>query len=110
MLKVRFILNEIKDQYLLDNRPWIIGYSGGKDSTMLLQMVWYDLRGIPKEQHHKKIHVVCNDTLVENPKVMETVDKSLENIAAQTSREQLPITVAKTTPALEDTFWVKEIR
>ena len=33
-----FIESEIQDQYLSDdnNRPWIVGFSGGKDSTMLL--------------------------------------------------------------------------
>ncbi len=37
-LKVPFIEQEIIDQYLYDDnpRPWIIGFSGGKDSTMLL--------------------------------------------------------------------------
>ena len=32
------IIEELMDQYLEDdryNRPWIIGFSGGKDSTVL---------------------------------------------------------------------------
>ena len=31
--QTEFILNEIKEQYLADARPWIVGFSGGKDST-----------------------------------------------------------------------------
>ncbi|MCC6722505.1 MAG: hypothetical protein IT243_09915, partial [Bacteroidia bacterium] len=43
--------NEIIDQYLYDEnptRPWIIGFSGGKDSTMLLQVVWNALKKIDR--------------------------------------------------------------
>lgn len=38
---IKSIESEIIDQYLNDefDRPWIIGFSGGKDSTMLLQIV-----------------------------------------------------------------------
>ena len=105
-MKIPFILEEIKDQYLSDNRPWIIGFSGGKDSSMLLQLVWTALRELPAEKRTKRVHVVCNDTLVENPKIVEWIDHSLANIDQQAIRENLPFTVAKTTPALEDTFWV----
>ena len=104
MLKIQFILDEIKDQYLCDEKPWIIGFSGGKDSSSLLQLVWYALRQIPTEKRTKEVHVVCNDTLVENPKIVEWIDKSLENIEKQAQKEGLPIIVSKTTPILEDTF------
>ncbi len=40
---VENIIAEIKEQYLADNTPWIIGFSGGKDSTTLLQLVFYSL-------------------------------------------------------------------
>jgi DNA sulfur modification protein DndC len=109
MMKIQFLLDEIKDQYLIDERPWIIGFSGGKDSSMVLQLVWYALRQIPKEKLTKSIHVICNDTLVENPKIVEWIDKSLENIKNQAKKEDLPFIVAKTTPLLEDTFWVNLI-
>ncbi len=106
---INFIKDEIKDQYLLDNRPWIIGFSGGKDSSLLLQLVWYALRELPKNKLTKEIHVVCNDTLVENPKVVEWIDKNLDNINKQAQKEKLPIIVAKTFPELEDSFWVNLI-
>ncbi|EJF53966.1 putative sulfurtransferase DndC [Saprospira grandis DSM 2844] len=109
MLNVRYILEEIKDQYLIDDRPWIIGFSGGKDSSALLQFVWYAIREIPKEKLTKEIHVVCNDTLVENPTVVHWIDKNLDAIERQAIKEKLPIVVAKTTPALDDSFWVNLI-
>lgn len=107
--QINYIHEEIKDQYLQDNRPWIIGYSGGKDSTTLLQLIWYVIKELPQEKLTKEIHVVCNDTLVENPKVMEWVDQSLEQIKQQAQIDNLPIIVKKTMPALDDTFWVNLI-
>lgn len=104
--QISYINAEIKDQYLQDNRPWIIGYSGGKDSTALLQLVWYALKEIPQDKLTKEVHVICNDTLVENPKIVEWVDESLEQIKQQAIIDKLPVIVKKTMPALDDTFWV----
>ena len=106
---IDFIKDEIKDQYLADERPWIIGFSGGKDSTAVLQLVWYALRELPEEKRSKEVHVVCNDTLVENPRVVHWIDSNLDNIAKQAKKENLPFVVAKTTPELEDSFWVNLI-
>jgi len=41
--RINYIENEIIDQYLHDEnktRPWIVGFSGGKDSTVVLQLIW----------------------------------------------------------------------
>lgn len=45
------IIEDIKDQYLEkdNNIPWIIGFSGGKDSTVVLTLVWKALLSIRKE-------------------------------------------------------------
>lgn len=108
-MKIEFIKDEIKDQYLSDNRPWIIGFSGGKDSTALLQLVWYALSELPKEYLTKEIHVVCNDTLVENPRIVEWIENNLDSIKRKAYNDDLPIIVAKTNPELEDSFWVNLI-
>ena len=34
------IYDEIRTVYLNDDRPWILGFSGGKDSTCMVQLVW----------------------------------------------------------------------
>ncbi len=105
------IQTEIIDQYLNDDnpRPWIVGFSGGKDSTMLLQMVWYAVATIPPEIRKRSIYVVCNDTLVENPKVASYVDSVLEKIQEAALKQSMPVLVHKTKPALEDSFWVNLI-
>jgi DNA sulfur modification protein DndC len=87
-------------------RPWIIGFSGGKDSTALLQLVWLAVKQIPHEDRHREIFVVCNDTLVENPIIQEYVNSVLIKIEQSAVEQGLPIKVQKTIPRLEDSFWV----
>ena len=45
------IIEDIKDQYLErdNNIPWIIGFSGGKDSTVVLTLVWKALLAVREE-------------------------------------------------------------
>lgn len=107
--RIKHIISEIEDQYLLSedfNRPWIIGFSGGKDSTAMLQMVWLALKNIPSELRQRNIYVVCNDTLVENPIVVDYVLGVLDKIEQAAVEQSLPIKVQKTIPRLEDSFWV----
>lgn len=115
--RIEYIIDEILDQYMyadLTDRPWIIGFSGGKDSTVLLTLVWLALRKIKEEkivpfQLRRPVYVVCNDTLVENPIISSYVDDVLSQIEIKAREEDLPIVVRKTMPKLEDSFWVNVI-
>ena len=112
MIDIKFLESEIRDQYLADdnNRPWIIGFSGGKDSTMLLQLVWSTVSKIEMAKAFQRpIYVVCNNTLVENPKIITFTERTLNKIEAAVLRTGLPISVIRTTPKLEDTFWLNLI-
>ncbi len=102
---------EIADQYLHDDNPrsWIIGFSGGKDSTTLLQLVWYAVKSVPAELRTRKIYVVCNNTLVENPKILDFSERVLNKIQKAASEQSMPVYVSRTVPKLEDTFWVNLI-
>lgn len=108
---IKEIENEIIDQYLNDENPrsWIVGFSGGKDSTMLLQLVWLAIKSIPAELRTRKIYVVCNNTLVENPRILDYSEKVLNKIQQAASEQSMPVYVNRTTPKLEDTFWVNLI-
>ena len=109
---LKHIEAEIIDQFMEDdnNRPWIIGFSGGKDSTMLLQLVWNALLKIePIIRQQRKLYVICNDTLVENPKIVEFIYRTLNNIKKVAIRDNINVIVETTTPRLEDTFWVNLI-
>jgi DNA sulfur modification protein DndC len=108
---IQEIEEELIDQYVNDDnpRPWIIGFSGGKDSTMLLQVVWNAVKSIPAEARNRKIYVVCNNTLVENPKILEYSEKVLSLIQKAAAEQSMPVYVNQTTPKLEDSFWVNLI-
>lgn len=103
------LMDEVRSLYLEDRIPWVIGYSGGKDSTATLQLVWVALQGLPEHQRTKPVHVISTDTLVENPVVAAWVNRSLEVMNEAAEREGLPITPHKLTPTVEDTFWVNLI-
>ncbi len=115
--RIEYIIDEILDQYMyadLTFRPWIIGFSGGKDSTVLLTLVWLALRKIKEQtvvpfQLRRPVYVVCNDTMVENPIIATYVDEVLKKIEIKAREEDLPIFVRKTVPKLEDSFWVNVI-
>lgn len=115
--KVEGIIAEIIDQYAYadqSERPWIIGFSGGKDSTVLLMLVWMALQrirnGMPYPyQLKRKVYVVCNDTMVENPIIANYVEDVLSKITEAARDQDLPIIVQKTTPKLEETFWINVI-
>lgn len=112
--RINHIIDEIVDQYLLDDdnyRPWIIGFSGGKDSTVLLQLIWKaiekvkDFSGVAR----RDIYVVCNDTMVENPIIANYVNQVLDKIIIAARDQDMPIQVQKTIPRLEDSFWLNMI-
>ena len=99
--------DEIRKVYLSDNRPWIIGFSGGKDSTCLVQLVWNALSELPKENLQKKIYVISSDTLVESPQISERIIGSLDKIEKIAKGIHLPISTNLLRPKLSDTFWVR---
>ena len=100
---------EVKQIYLADHVPWVIGYSGGKDSTAVLQVVWSALSEIPKKERHKNVHVISTDTLVENPIVAAWVNGSLRTMEQAAEKQDLPIVPHRLTPRVEETFWVNLI-
>ena len=101
------IFEEIQNVYLGDNRPWIIGYSGGKDSTCLVQLVWNALSELPREKLQKKIYVISSDTLVESPQIAERIIKSLDKMEKAGAETNLPIATNILRPKITDTFWVR---
>ena len=97
---------EIQQAYLGDSRPWILGFSGGKDSTCMIQVVWDSLCSMPREKLTKTVYVISSDTLVESPKIVETVTDSLESMEKFAKKAGLPLETNLVRPVLDDTFWV----
>jgi DNA sulfur modification protein DndC len=103
------ICEEIRSIYIEDNVPWIIGYSGGKDSTATLQLIWLALKDLPPESRSKTVHVISTDTLVENPVVSSWVRKSLDEMGKAASEQAIPVRPKLLHPRVEETFWVNLI-
>ena len=101
--------DEIREVYCGDDRPWVIGYSGGKDSTTALQLVWSALKGLPSEKLSKPVYVISSDTLVETPMIVDFVNRTLDQINTAAKLAGLPITSHKVTPQTDDSFWVNVI-
>ena len=107
---INTIKNDIKELYLSDSLPWIIGYSGGKDSTACVQLVWDAIAELDEEQRlKKKIHVISTDTLVENPAVAMWVEVSLKKMELAAREQKMPIFPKRLVPELQDRFWVNLI-
>ena len=100
---------EIRELYLADDVPWIIGYSGGKDSTAVVQLTWLAIAEIPADQRRKTVHVISTDTMVENPVVAAWVTKSLTALSEKALKQSMPMRAQLLHPRLEESFWVNLI-
>ena len=100
------IYSEIQRVYLGDNRPWILGFSGGKDSTCMVQLVWNALSQLPTDRLHKKLYVISSDTLVESPKVVQQITAMLGMMEDASKKSRLPISTNLVRPLVQDSFWV----
>ncbi|MER0203187.1 MAG: DNA phosphorothioation system sulfurtransferase DndC [Nitrosomonas sp.] len=100
------LVDEIKNLYLADNRPWIIGFSGGKDSTTILSLIYSALLDLSPKARNKHVFVVSSDTLVETPVVVDMINRVREVINKQGQIDQLPISAHSVYPKIDQTFWV----
>ena len=100
------LVETIQNLYSADDIPWMIGYSGGKDSTAALQLVWMAIEQLPKEHRNKPIYIMNTNTLVESPIVEKWVEKSLALMEKAVEEKELPFIPTRLTPDYNNTFWV----
>ena len=103
------IYEDIRQVYLSYSYPWVVGYSGGKDSTAMLQLIWYALAELSPKQRQKPVYVISSDTLVETPIIVNYIDETLDKINNRATEVGMPFKAQKLTPVLDDTFWVNLI-
>lgn len=99
------IRKEMEMVYLHDHRPWMIGYSGGKDSTLLCQLVFEMLEALPVEKRWKPVYIVTSDTMVENPIVKAYMHKMSAAINKASQEKQLNVQAHMIFPEIRNTFW-----
>ncbi len=103
------LIELIQRNYLSDGRPWVIGYSGGKDSTCVLQLTWIALSKLPKEQLSKDVYVISSDTLVEAPLIVNQIAQNHRLIIKAAEKQGLPFKAHMVVPQVTDTFWANII-
>ena len=103
------LYREVQHVYLADGRPWVIGYSGGKDSTTTLQLTWIALSRLPREQLTKPVYVISSDTLVESPVVSQYIVSIHQKINQAAAESGLPFKANVVYPETSETYWVNMI-
>jgi 3'-phosphoadenosine 5'-phosphosulfate sulfotransferase (PAPS reductase)/FAD synthetase len=107
------IREELRELYLNDPRMLVVTWSGGKDSSLMLTLLWEAVESIPLELRTKTIHIICSDTGVETPAMTEYVHRNLIKIqkfadrGTKTSNGPLPFKVHLVSPKLKNSFWYK---
>ncbi|CCI26274.1 MAG: DNA phosphorothioation system sulfurtransferase DndC [Microcystis sp. M048S1] len=105
VIDVEIITKEIQSLYLSNSIPFVIGYSGGKDSSAVVQLIWNAISKLSIEERHKKIYVMTTDTQVENPLVSTWVKQSLARMKNEAKMQQMPVEPYLLRPEIKDTFW-----
>jgi len=103
------LIDEIKRVYQSDNRPWVIGYSGGKDSTTVVELVYKMLQCLRDSERTKNVYIVSSDTLIENPLIKIYLNKMNDLLGEAAKRDNLPIKTCMVTPPANNSFWANVI-
>ena len=107
-INYELLIENITKAYLdsRQNFPWIVGFSGGKDSTLVTHLVFESIMNINPKKRTRNIYILSNDTLVESPFVTEHVTEQMKLIQNAADCFSLPIKTVITKPKIEHTFWV----
>ena len=103
------LIEEIQYVYRSDDRPWVIGYSGGKDSTTVVELVYKMLQSLPDWMRHKSVYIVSSDTRIENPLIKIYLNEMNDLIGKAAERDGLPIKTAMVMPPADNSFWANVI-
>jgi len=105
--KLETLRRDLRAEYLQPHaKPWILGFSGGKDSTLLLHSVVECLQSIAPDERRRRVVILSNDTRVESPVYQAFVDKLLDGLQENLEALNLPMEVVQTSPKADETFWV----
>ena len=100
-------VSRITSAYLSDPEPWIVGYSGGKDSTALVKLIFQSLLRL--QRGRKPVTVIYCDTGVEIPLASALARQALHDLQREAENHSLPISVRVLSPPVHESYWVKVI-
>lgn len=102
---LRDLVKEIQQIYTADDRPWIVGFSGGKDSTAVVSLIYAALSQLPESDRQKSVFVVSSDTLVETPVVVDMIQTVMLDLNSTAAKDNIPLTAHPVYPKTDQTFW-----
>jgi len=76
---------------------------------MLASLVFDSVLSLPPDQRKKPISVVCTDTRVEIPAIVDMVEGTLERMLKCSLQDDLKIDVNLLKPTIEESFWINII-
>ena len=105
------IKKEIEEVYFMNDLPWVIGYSGGKDSTCTTQIIIETLIELKTSGKNlvKPVYVVSADTLVENPMIVGTIHNAINSINKLANKFGIPVEGHIIRPNYNNSFWANLI-
>lgn len=107
--RVQLLYLEIQDLYKRYRLPWVVGLSGGKDSTATTQLVWRALERLPAAERLFPVFIIGGDTLVEDPAMVARLTLSLRRISATSQRQDMNFTGHLVRPDLSQRYFVNLI-
>lgn len=105
--KIFTVKQQLKEEFLADTRPWVVTFSGGKDSTTVLHLTIEMLLEMKEAgmKQSKKLYVVSSDTGVEMPLIEDYVGNKLDEIRNFAKKANLDVQVEKLSPKVTESFW-----
>lgn len=100
----RDIRGTLSQLYIEDDRPWPVGFSGGKDSTMLASLIFDAVLSVPVEKRKKTVSILCTNTRVEIPAIVEMVESTLARMQKFSQQNELNIEVNLLRPPRSNRF------
>jgi DNA sulfur modification protein DndC len=96
------IISTLKDYYENDDKPFACGFSGGKDSSVMMDLVVKMLMQI--DNPTKPVFVQFSDTLLEMDNTISQIHKTLDDLEAFAKTHNLPIIVKRVRPITSETL------
>ena len=103
--------DDIIEVYFMNDLPWVIGYSGGKDSTCTTQIIVDTLIDLKKQGRElkKPVYIISSDTLVETPMIVNTIHNTINSINQLAMKYGLPLSAHIIRPEYNNSFWANLI-
>lgn len=99
---------DIRQRIEKSNKIFVVAFSGGKDSTVVLQLVYEALCSLPKEKQ-RKTYAIASNTLVEPPHIEKYLKETIASINSYSKKNDIPFEVLEVAPSENDQFWVNLI-